>query len=73
MGHWEDFLNELSVIETKYWRHFKHSKLKDHYILIEDENQALRFGFREDSDLSSEIKNECLELFKKHTSNQRMA
>jgi hypothetical protein len=73
MGQWEDFLNELSVIETKYWRHFRHCKLEDHYILNEDENQALRFAFKADSDLSEDIKKECIDLFRKHKSNQRMA
>ena len=73
MGLWKDFLNELAIIETKYWRHFRHSRLSDHYTLNEDENRQLRFAFKSDSDLSSEIKKECLKLFRKSQSSQRMA
>jgi hypothetical protein len=73
MGHWQEFLTELDIIEAKYWQHFRVSKLTDHYTLNEDENQVLRFAFKADSDLSSDIKQECIELFKKYQSNQRMA
>jgi hypothetical protein len=73
MGHWEDFLTELDIIEAKYWQHFRVNKLSDHYLLNEDENNSLRFAFKKDSDLSSDIKEECMELFKKYKSSRRMA
>jgi hypothetical protein len=73
MAQWEEFLSELKFIEAKYWQYFRHTSLKDHFILNEDENQTLRFAFKKTSDLCSDIKNECLRLFKKYQLNQRMA
>lgn len=71
MGQWEDFLKELAFIEVQYWKHLRGTKLSEHYILKED--PELSFGFKEDSDLSEEIKSECFEIFDKHRAKKRFA
>lgn len=71
MGQWEDFLSELAIIEAKYWKHFRGSKLSDHYILYEDPH--LSFGFKKNSDLSQEVKDACFEIFKRYQYKKRMA
>ncbi|MDF3077611.1 MAG: hypothetical protein K0S09_1500 [Sphingobacteriaceae bacterium] len=63
---WEGFLKELAVIEVKYWRNLKKTQLRDHYELFEDEQQMLRFKFKDDCDLPQEIRDECFALFKKY-------
>ncbi len=73
MGHWKDFLDDLAIIETKYWQHFRDKKLAELYVLNEDEKGNLRFGFKKNCDLPETIKQECMDIFKKHQSNQRMA
>lgn len=71
MGQWENFVKELAVVEVKYWKHLRGTKLSDHYILKED--PELSFGFKKDSDLPQEIKDECFEIFEKHRSQKRFA
>jgi hypothetical protein len=73
MKNWEDFIEELDIIEAKYWQHFRASKLCNHYILDEGQNQLLKFAFKKESDLASVIKEECLKLFKKYQSLHRIA
>jgi hypothetical protein len=73
MTAWQNFLSDLALIEAKYWQHFRRSKLSDHYILNEDENEILRFGFKKNSDLPTVIKEECFEIYKRYGSEQQMA
>jgi hypothetical protein len=73
MGQWEDFINDLKVIEAAYWQYFRHTALSDHYILNEDENRCLRFGFKKNSDLCPDIKKACLDVFRKYQSNIKLA
>lgn len=73
MGQWEEFLAELTAIEAQYWQHFRKSGLSDHYILQEDENKSLRFGFKKGSDLPMEIMDACMKIYKKYRSEQRTA
>ena len=71
MGQWEDFVKELAVVEVKYWKHLRETKLSDHYILKED--PELSFCFKKNSDLPQEIKDACFEIFEKHRSQKRFA
>lgn len=73
MGHWEDFTAELNIVEAKYWKHFRHNRLSDEYILTEDEFQQLSFVFTPESELPAEIKLECLQIFEKYKSSQLSA
>lgn len=71
MGQWEDFLKELALVEVKYWKHLRGTKLSDHYVLNED--PELSFGFKKESDLSQEVKEACLEIYERHRSKKRFA
>lgn len=63
---WKDLLNELAIIEAKYWRYLRGTRLQDHYVLVEDEGQQLNFRFIDNTDLAQHIKEECYAIFKKY-------
>lgn len=71
------FKSGLLEIETKHIEWFKnrkpkredeeHDKLHNHYY-INKKIASIDFGFYNDSELPNDIKDECLDAFKKHFS-----
>ena len=70
----KEFTEALSQIEKKHIEFFKnrppkfksdeHDRLQNHWIMIND-NQNVKFGFDNNSDIPEYIKVECLQAFKK--------